>query len=160
MKSILTIVKTQGRKSLYKCKCGNVKWFWLCDVEKGKIKSCGCLRYKKLSERNTKHGKCGTRVYRIWRGIISRCEIKSATSYKNYGGRGISVCNEWHNFHVFNTWAIKNGYSDTLTIERINNNGNYEPQNCCWILKSEQSNNKRQTNIKLQRNEKGQFIKK
>ena len=159
MKNILTVLKTQGRKVTCKCRCGIIKDFWLCDIENGKIKSCGCLRYIQLSERNKKHGKCGSRIYRIWRGIISRCEIKSATSYENYGGRGISVCIEWHNFESFNKWAIQNGYSETLTIERINNDGNYDPTNCSWITKSEQSLNKRERKTKLERNKKGQFIK-
>lgn len=160
MKSILNVLEINGRKATCKCECGTIKDFWLCDIEKGKIKSCGCLRYKNLSERNTKHGKCGTRIYRIWRGIISRCEIKTATSYENYGGRGISVCKEWHSFDCFYKWALENGYLDNLTIERINNNGNYEPKNCCWITKSEQSLNKRERKTKPKKMKKDNLLRK
>lgn len=159
MESIIKIIKTKGRKATCECECGNIKDFWMIDIEKGKIKSCGCLRYKKLTERNTTHGKTKTRLYRIWRGIISRCGIESATSYSNYGGRGILVCEEWKGYIPFEVWAISNGYKDSLTIERIDVNGHYNPSNCKWISKSDQAKNKRKRTNYPNRDENGRFIK-
>lgn len=91
-----------------------------------------------------RHGMSGTRLWRTWNGMRSRCNIESSSGYKDYGGRGINVCAEWlENFTNFYDWAIKNGYTDELTIERREVNGNYEPSNCCWIPKSEQCKNRR-----------------
>lgn len=85
----------------------------------------------------------GTRIYRIWKGMVSRCNCKGQSSYKHYGGRGISVCSEWLNYIPFDKWASENGYSDNLTIDRIDVNGNYEPSNCRWIPMEDQAKNKR-----------------
>ena len=89
------------------------------------------------------HGKCRTRLYRIWGGMKTRCSNTRYTKYARYGGRGISVCEEWWNdFQAFYDCAIKHGYSDDLTIDRINNDGNYCPDNCRWITAAEQAANK------------------
>lgn len=103
--------------------------------------SCGCImKHNHLY----KHGLSNTRLHRIWDGIIQRCKDKKCPAYKNYGGRGITVCQEWlDDFMNFYNWAIENGYNDNLTIDRINVNSNYEPLNCRWIPKSEQSKNRR-----------------
>lgn len=90
-----------------------------------------------------KHGKCDTRLYRIWTGMKSRCYNKNNKRYSHYGGRDIIVCDGWrNNFQAFYDWAIKNGYDDTLTIDRINNDGDYEPSNCRWVTWDMQAKNK------------------
>lgn len=89
------------------------------------------------------HGMYRTRIYRIWKGIKRRCLNPNNEYYKDYGGRGISVCKEWEDFKNFYNWAMNSGYSDTLTIDRINNDGNYDPDNCRWVTQKVQNNNTR-----------------
>jgi hypothetical protein len=84
-----------------------------------------------------------TRLYRIWANMLNRCSKPSATCYNDYGGRGIRVCDEWKNYILFRKWALSSGYADNLTIDRMNNDGNYEPSNCRWATKLEQASNKR-----------------
>ena len=95
----------------------------------------------------SEHRMSYTRVYKTWQGMKSRCSYQSDKQYKNYGGRGIKVCNEWQKFKPFCKWAFDNGYADDLTIDRINVNGNYEPSNCRWIDRKSQANNR--TNNKV-----------
>lgn len=101
----------------------------------------------KIGNKNAeKHGLSHTRLHRIWHSMYCRCNYKSTNGYKNYGGRGITVCNEWigiEGFVRFYNWAIENGYKDGLTLDRINLNGNYEPSNCKWSTPKEQSNHRR-----------------
>lgn len=93
---------------------------------------------------NIKHGKYNTRLHSIWNSMITRCYSKHRKSYKNYGGRGIVVCIEWRNdFMTFYNWAYENGYNDKLTLDRINNDGNYEPNNCRWVDYKTQARNRR-----------------
>lgn len=90
------------------------------------------------------HGGTGTRLHQAWQNMKARCYRKSTREYCNYGGRGISICDEWLNsFEPFKEWALSNGYKDDLTLDRIDNNGNYEPSNCRWITNQEQQHNKR-----------------
>lgn len=131
-----------------KCDCGNTKEVRTTCLTKGFTKSCGCLRREKGVEHGrqmmTKHGWYGTRVYHIWRSIVDRCENPNCPQYRNYGGRGISMCREWRELpQAFCEWAMNNGYTDDLTIDRIDVNGNYEPSNCRWITIDEQQVNKR-----------------
>lgn len=121
------------------CECGEFKVITSHGLSKG-TKSCGCLRLECVST----HNQCGTRLYKIWEGMKARCNNKHDTNYSYYGGRGISICNDWANdFMAFYDWAIKNSYTDDLTIDRKDSNGNYEPSNCKWSTKSEQQRNKR-----------------
>jgi len=113
----------------------------------GHTKSCGCLN-KKNGEKNPsyKHGKRKTRLYKIFYGMKQRCYNKKNPRYKNYGEKGIKICDEWlDNFMNFYSWAIENGYKDDLTIDRINNGGDYEPNNCRWLTRQAQNWNTTRT---------------
>lgn len=92
-----------------------------------------------------RHGMRNTRIYNIWRTMRQRCTNPNCRNYKNYGGRGITVCDEWNDFQTFYDWAVKSGYSDSLTIDRIDNSKGYTPSNCRWSTQLEQQNNRRNT---------------
>jgi len=146
----LTVIKrvrlgdSKGRW-LCRCDCGNEKIILTDSLTRGAAKSCGCYRREVTSRTFKKHGSSNDRLYAIWLGIKDRCNNPNNLSYKNYGARGISVCKEWEFFSAFGEWAISNGYSDNLTIERVDCFGNYEPSNCTWIEKKFQSRNTRMT---------------
>lgn len=152
--TVIGIDDKPSRKTYFvcQCDCGNVKTIRGDSLKCGAVKSCGCL--KKEQDKinltaNHSHKQSGTRLYQIWIGMKMRCNNVHDTSYHRYGGRGIKVCEEWENkFENFYNWSIKNGYDETLTIDRINNDGNYEPNNCRWANAKEQCNN-RETNIKI-----------
>ena len=126
---------------LCSCECGNEVTVDLRNLVSGNSKTCGkCNR----SERLKKHGMHGTRIYNIWKGIKNRCYNQNHHTYSIYGGRGIQMCTEWKDsFDSFYKWAMKNNYQDDLSIDRIDVNGDYTPENCRWCTKLEQGANKR-----------------
>lgn len=139
---------------LCECECGNTVIVLGYSLTRGDTKSCGCLYKEKLAAgMGLKHGYVGTRVYKEWQGMIARTTNPNQTGYHNYGGRGITVCEEWKKPEPFIEWSLKNGYDDTLTLDRIDVNGNYEPDNCRWIPLKDQHSNKRTNKILEYNNE-------
>lgn len=139
-------------RKYYKCKCdcGNIKYIRSDMLKSGHTKSCGCL--------NKKHGKRHTKLYKVYHSIKDRCYNNNDKNYPNYGKRGILMCDEWlSDFMNFYNWAMKNGYKEGLTIDRIDNDKGYSPYNCRWVDRKIQANNRR-SNTYLTCNGKTQTI--
>ncbi|WP_140398241.1 hypothetical protein [Blautia sp. An249] len=150
-----------GRLTVLKCEgtIGRRRMMWLCQCDCGKqvivqgthlrsghTKSCGCLNAEKISSVNYKTGLCRTKLYYTYCNMCNRCNRENNSEYSDYGGRGITVCNEWigvDGFLNFSNWALSNGYYDGLTLDRIDNDKGYSPDNCRWVDKFVQANNKR-----------------
>lgn len=143
--TIIGLNETGNKKRFVcKCNCGEIKSIRPVDLITGRIKSCGC----KHDEYSKTHGGSKERLYHVWQGMRRRCESEKSAEYNNYGGRGITVCDEWRDYSAFRDWAYLNGYDENApfgecTIDRIDVNGNYEPNNCRWITIVEQQKNKR-----------------
>lgn len=148
----LVAVRSLGfsrRKQMWECKCdcGNTIKATTSQLTTGHTRSCGCLYRETLHTINYRHGeRCrigSTRLYGIWKSMRGRCNCVNHTSYKYYGARGIKVCPEWDDYTVFRAWAMDNGYEDDLSIDRIDANLDYCPENCRWVSLCVQANNKR-----------------
>lgn len=142
---------SKNGKTFWKCKCdcGTTKDVGADGLVKGAIQTCGCCSEKSgVHNHNYKHGLTHSRIMRIWTNMKGRCYNPREKAYKNYGARGITICSEWINdVKSFYDWAILNGYDDTLTIDRIDVNGNYEPSNCRWVDRKTQCNNQRNNHL-------------
>lgn len=160
----LVVVRYAGTKQsgnqqkimwLCKCDCGNEKEVLAASLKSGHTVSCGCYHKEKIGALNRTHNMANKqRLYRVWKGMRERCNNPNNKRFKNYGGRGIKVCDEWQNDYLaFHTWAMANGYKEDilpnglnrLTIDRIDVNGNYEPNNCRFVTNAENAKNKRKS---------------
>ena len=140
----LTVLHYVGNASwLTRCECGNEKIVPTKQLLRSQTQSCGCLMIERTKEANTRHGKKGARVYRIWSGMLNRCRNVNCKDYPQYGGRGIAVCERWLSFESF--YSDMGEPTGTQTIERRDNDGNYEPSNCIWLELGLQASNRRNT---------------
>lgn len=141
--TVVSFSHMNGKHSYWNCvcECGNTKKVRSDCLKYGLVKSCGCLNNE---PKVIKHGHYGEKLYHVWGSLRHRCNNPNDKNYKYYGGRSITVCDEWADYMNFHNWAMANGYQNGLTIDRINNDGNYESSNCRWVTMTVQNRNKRQ----------------
>ena len=150
VKQLYTRDGTKNGKRYYylcKCECGNGIIVEKHNLISGNSKSCGCYNHDRIMERCYKHNGFKERLYGVYRGMLQRCNCKTHKHYANYGGRGIKVCDEWKDYNSFREWSINNGYKTELSIDRIDNNKGYSPDNCRWVTRVEQARNTRRSRI-------------
>lgn len=120
-----------------RCDCGGFLDVLAWNLTSGAQHRCSACVSQAQAKAITKHGACGSRLYKTWNDMLQRCNNPNLSNYRHYGGKGIQVCDEWRDFESFQAWALSTGYTDGLTIDRINPAGNYEPNNCRWLSRSE-----------------------
>ena len=142
-------------KQLWKCvcDCGKEVIVNTSSLTTGNTQSCGCYKNELIGNRNKIHGMSHTHIYYVWQAMRKRCNKEKDKSFKNYGARGIKVCTEWsEDFTNFYNWAKNNGYKQGLTLDRVNNNKGYSPENCRWVTMKQQANNTRRNKYVLYNN--------
>ena len=141
--------KNESGEMFWKCRCdcGNETVVKRGNLISGNTSSCGCLKAELTRKRASTHGLSNSSLYSVWNGMLDRCRNKNSQSYERYGERGIHVCDEWLDFNTFYHWGIENGYDPSLSLDRIDNDGDYCPDNCRWADDITQANNKRNNRI-------------
>ena len=149
--SLFTVISLVNNGSKYKrwlcrCICGNVKEVSQANLRRRSVKSCGCLRDELAKEQAlinfSTHGDTHTKLYKTHNNMLIRCNNPNTPYYKNYGAKGISVCDLWLSYEVFRDWALTSGYAEHLTIDRIDSKKDYSPENCRWATMEVQQRNK------------------